>query len=110
MSDAREIVETVDVFMPTPDPEGYECGGFVIMWKCTPYNADFEVVEIIGRTSDGERVYADENGCPYVDDIADAERYITGNIKWDGCAHLSMDCIHFCSADDFARHILLVAE
>jgi hypothetical protein len=44
---------------------------------------------------------SNDNLTPNMDE---AEKFITGSIKWDGCSHLYFpDYIHYCSSEDAAN-------
>lgn len=63
----------------------------------------FWVAEIAARTSDGEKYYTD-SGQPnrQTTTLIDAQVFLSGSIKWDGCADLQFpnNCYHFCGKED----------
>jgi hypothetical protein len=71
----------------------------------------FSAVRISGFAESGAHVYAkdDERGCSGVtDDFDDANVFLSGRIKWDGCADMKFDeqetvMLHFCGRNDVAN-------
>lgn len=47
------------------------------------------------------------NGWDQTSKFEDAERYVRGSVKWDGCSDLSFDdnncALHFCSREDLGK-------
>lgn len=68
----------------------------------------FDIYEIAGETSDGVMLYG-ENA---VDHVEDAEIYLSGSVKWDGCSNWNFDeqdrgtMLHACSR----RHLTNMGE
>ena len=92
-------------------------GEAVFTIACKPFEhyCEFEVFEII--SSEPTTLWSLPGGSrTYVtDDISEAERFLHGSIKWDGCSNwhfdIQDDCmIHFCSAQDAAAIGVLFAE
>lgn len=81
----------------TRDSGKYE----VVITEVLSHWLAFRVYEVLGTTDDGERVY---NRAGYLSspDPANsrdgAQVFLSGSIKWDGCADISMDDqpLHFC--------------
>lgn len=94
----------------TPDPGGY--------------HADFTVYCLFGREKDGQPIYlkADCISSEPTDDVSQAEIYLSGGVKWDGCLNWTFDeqercMLHFCGAKDavqigelFRQLYLIAAE
>lgn len=49
------------------------------------------------------------DGMDVVAKIDEAEPYLAGFVKWDGCAELDQGCPHWCGAHGFGKHIDLLA-
>jgi len=62
------------------------------------YHVDFKVYELLG-TKDGQPVFqcADTLSSPDpVSAVEEAQVYLSGHIKWDGCANLLFDAQEVC--------------
>jgi hypothetical protein len=74
----------------------------------TPYWIDFEVYEIVGvemHPVEGRLLFDCEtpSGCSGTTHILDdADEFITGFIKWDGCSEWDLGNHHFCSVKQAA--------
>lgn len=92
--------------------------GFRVRWRYEPYWCDVEVWHVVMRTMDGVPEFQRKgsawgpNGVP---DIADAERYLQGHIKWDGCSEFSFgpdeehgNDFHWCGPHDYKQHFALL--
>lgn len=89
--------------------------GFRVVWSYLPHWADFKVYEINGRyDGSGEAIFGKaswKNSSETVTDVAEAEPYMTGSVKWDGCSHLDFGrggYLHFCGMDCYAKHCALM--
>jgi hypothetical protein len=87
--------------------------GFRVVWSWTPTWADVKVYAIESRGVDAASTpLFRRNGCTgsgdVVLDIADAEVYMEGFLKWDGCAELDQGCHHWCEEQDFIKHCMLL--
>lgn len=85
--------------------------GFRVVWRYRPHWADVRVYDITSRTVDGEPLF-DRDGRTSlpdpVDSIEEAEVYLDGFVKWDGCSELDQGNPHWCGAVGFGQHILLL--
>ena len=81
------------------------------MWTYAEYWCDVKVYEVETRADDGtpgaHRRDAPCSPDP-VPDIADADTYLEGYVKWDGCAVLNQGCPHWCGPADFVKHCELL--
>lgn len=88
----------------------FEDIGFVaIATKIEPHFVEFEIYRIWGIDADGEILYISD--CSPVSNIAEAEIYLDGNVKWDGCSNWHIQesercCVHGCSRE----HLTAVGE
>jgi len=76
--------------------------GFRVRWSVVSHWADFKVYRIVGGSDKPlfrKKDYhsSDEN----VESIKDADLYLDGHIKWDGCSTIIIKENHFCGASDF---------
>lgn len=82
---------------------------FMVVWdKDEPnedhqsYRATFKVFEIIGRYTDGTIIFQ-KAGAPTsptpVESALEAEVYMTGFVKWDGCMEIDAEHRHFCGPE-----------
>jgi len=98
--------------------------GYVVRYRLHTggSSVDVEAYQIVGEYSDMEARGrpVDPQARPYVflrkgatvssdvvDVVADADRWLHGNIKWDGCSNLHIDAqdesmLHFCNPRDAA--------
>jgi hypothetical protein len=85
--------------------------GFRAVFSYYEHWTDLKVYEITSRTIDGmpsfDRAGATSWPDP-VDSIDDAEIYLKGYIKWDGCSELDQGCPHWCGPRDYKKHIALL--
>lgn len=82
-------------------------------------SVEFFAAEILGRTEDGNAIYwgKDANSFPSDKDaykVDDAERYVAGFVKWDGCSHVDFGDengqLHMCGRGDFNKLAAILAE
>jgi hypothetical protein len=81
--------------------------GYTIVPVIHEYHCDFFVYAIIGENSDGTVYYNKLNydtSLEIVDEISEAQVYLHGSIKWDGCSDWHFDeqddcMLHFCSVE-----------
>lgn len=85
--------------------------GFRVRWRYSEYWADVEVFEYIGQEypdgKPGAKFFnrKDWKSSPDpVYSIDEAEPYLTGFIKWDGCSELDIGCPHWCGPRDYRKH------
>ena len=77
---------------------------FSIAYEADEYNCDFRVYEIIGW-QDSVQLFNRKgytSSPDPVEDIEDAQIFLHGHIKWDGCSNWHFDeqdsvMLHFCS-------------
>lgn len=89
--------------------------GFVIRWSVTESWADFTVVavESIESQPNGDRPIFDRIGGGQTFDPSEAQHYLKGYIKWDGCSELQFGSddypsLHFCGPTHFRKHFALL--
>lgn len=82
------------------------------VWDNEPHGYDFELYEMIGW--DGvkfdeplyERKGATESGDFSKKELEDAQPYLTGMIKWDGCSHFyfgNEGYLHLCGLNEIEK-------
>ena len=72
---------------------------------------DFFAAEILGREGDTNKPLYWRKGSDSSEDntsnFSDAERYVEGSVKWDGCSHVSFGdengYLHLCGRADFDK-------
>lgn len=79
---------------------------FSVSFEADDYNCDFKVYEIIGWNDDKKHIpyFNRENYTSSpdpVENITDAQIFLHGHIKWDGCSNWYFDeqdniMLHFC--------------
>lgn len=85
--------------------------GFGITVRYEPHEAhvDFFAYEVLGVSESGQKWYwrkGAEDSSDNTDSIADAEHYVKGSVKWDGCSHLNFGdegYLHLCGRADFDK-------
>lgn len=87
--------------------------GFRLRWRVKDYWADVEAFEVEAIFDPGglnRREFLERNssGGEWTPDIDNAEHYLKGHVKWDGCTELDMGCPHWCGPDAYARHAALL--
>jgi hypothetical protein len=87
-------------------------GGFFVRWDVEDHWADVTAWESAGRYEDGTHVFAlkDWRALPadVTRNVDEAEVYLDGFIKWDGCTELDMGKPHWCGPDGYIAHIELL--
>ena len=83
-----------------------------IVWDGEPHGFDFELFEIVGweHGKDEKKLY-ERKGAIGGDDFSlngleDAQPYLTGMIKWDGCSHFYFGddgYLHLCGLNDIEK-------
>lgn len=86
--------------------------GFVIEWEVEDHWADFKVFNVVSTSLVEPKVLdflkKNHDTCfDHTTDTAEAETYLAGFIKWDGCAEFG-ERTHYCGARCFLDHILLL--
>lgn len=90
--------------------------GFRVRWSYLPHWADVEAFEYIGNDvnedgTDGPKFFNRKDSSYSPDAVyvmEEAEPYLTGYIKWDGCSELNIGCPHWCGPDDYRKHFRLL--
>lgn len=86
--------------------------GFRLVWSVQPYWADVTAYKVSGIDTTGPMPLFDRKGATSwpdgVSDHNDAEPYLTGYIKWDGCIELDQGRPHWCSPIDIKKHCSLL--
>ena len=103
-----EKVELVEDIAHTP-----EQWGFTVRWRYWPHWADCEVFAYIGEEmSAPPRMFYNRKDSNYspnpVYSIDEAEPYLTGFIKWDGCSEFDFMHPHWCGPHDYRKHFRLL--
>ena len=89
-----------------PDQSGF---GFTVLWEYNEYHAHIRVFEVAMLSEGGEKHYKRleaASSMDTVDRIDDAEPYLEGFVKWDGCAEFESSP-HFCGVICFRNHAAL---
>lgn len=81
--------------------------GFRIVWSCKPHWADFKAYEMQASCDDGP-IFNNDCELPGAGDVANAEPYLSGYVKWDGCCDLTWGETHFCGPRDLIKSFALV--
>lgn len=89
--------------------------GFRVCWNYSPFWADVHVFRVVALGADAatgdytvkhfEKL--DSSNGAWVDDVTDAETYMKGFIKWDGCSEFEC-AAHWCDVEDFYKHAMLL--
>ena len=85
--------------------------GFRLVWQVLPYKAEVAAYEIIARDREGAAMLHRQGWSDSMDlvmNTADAEPYLTGFVKWDGCTELDQGQPHWCGPHGYVQHILLL--
>jgi hypothetical protein len=83
---------------------------FSVIAEPSTYHVDFKIYEIVGVFDDGQRDFSGET------DIKEAEVFLSGSVKWDGCSNWTFDeqdrgvMIHGCDKNDLLRIGKIMAE
>ncbi len=84
--------------------------GFRLIWSVEDHWADVRVYEITCR-EEGKPLFNrnDWQSLPDpVESTEEAEEYLTGYVKWDGCTELNMGQPHWCGPSGYAKHCSLL--
>ena len=88
--------------------------GFTVQWfyydDYPDTNRQFKVYEISTISDDGFEYLRDDwdSSADHVANIEDAEVYVEGFVKWDGCSEYHFGHLHFCCPRDSKAHIALM--
>lgn len=86
----------------------FETKVFRILWGYQNHWVNVVVFKIESHGEDGPLFRSSRNYNDLVSDPNDAEVYLEGYVKWDGCAELNQGQPHWCSVDDFQYHCHLI--
>ena len=89
----------------------YEDINFTVVASPGDYHVDYAIYDIVGHTLENEPLWqkTGEVASPItVKTLAEAEIYLHGSVKWDGCSNWAFDeqdrvMIHGCSRDGVLR-------
>lgn len=107
MNDEKRI--TVEDYDPMDDGFGFRC-----KWAVSDHWADVTVYEVVATGGKGEydKKFFDRkpwNGSgDHVEDIALADEYLEGFVKWDGCTELNQGQPHWCGPHGYKKHIAIL--
>lgn len=85
--------------------------GFRVRYRYTATWCDVEAFEFVARFEDGHGEFNKKDYVVSPDPVRaldDAQPYITGFIKWDGCSEFDWKETHLCGPDGFRRHFALL--
>jgi len=87
--------------------------GFRVVWSYQPHWTDVKVYSIESREGiEGGAPLFERKDAKHsqdtVTEIADAEVYLEGYLKWDGCNELDQGDHHFCGVDQIIKHCMLL--
>lgn len=84
--------------------------GFRLCWAVEDHWADVKAFEITGYENGAPlfgrldaRSSADTTG-----DVSEAEAYLEGFVKWDGCSEFGLGHVHWCGPDAYKKHFRLL--
>jgi hypothetical protein len=84
--------------------------GFVIEWRHKDHWCDLKVFKIEWEDSEGRPCFwrqgSDHNG-DATPEISEAEPYIEGFVKWDGCSEFD-GRVHFCGPEHYRDYFELL--
>lgn len=80
--------------------------GFRVIWsEVNDYFANMEVYRIAVRGEHGLPGFTTLHDLnQFTEDTSEAEVYLDGFIKYDGCTELDMGCPHWCGPEDYQKH------
>ena len=81
--------------------------GFRLVWNVNDFWADVSAYEIVSVCDDGERLFFDKN-LQLTHDFDEADAYLSGYVKWDGCSEFALGQQHFCGPDGYIQHATLL--
>ena len=85
--------------------------GFRVVWSVSEYCSEVTAYEITGRDTENAPLFERKGaigGPDYVESHDDAEEYLDGYVKWDGCTGLDMGQQYWCGPDDYKKHCALM--
>ncbi len=83
---------------------------FVIKWGYESHYVRYCVYEIDSREVESNKLFFSKAGDvnERVEDIANAEIYLEGSTKWDGCTNIGGQSWHLCGRYFLTKHIELL--
>ena len=86
--------------------------GFRMVWSVSDRWADVTAYEITERDME-ENIpmfdrKGDDTGMDQIETHEDAEEYLSGFVKWDGCTELDMGQPHWCGPNGYKKHCALL--
>ena len=69
--------------------------GFIVYWEYEDFRASFKAYQVVGRYLDNKPMFFEkdfESSDQTVDDTEEAEIYLSGTVKWDGCSQGPLEC------------------
>jgi hypothetical protein len=89
-----------------------ELFGFRVRWAVQDHWADVTVWEIAGqRAEDGTPLFTRKDSQSQPDPVEstdEAEEYLDGHVKWDGCSEFNQGRPHWCGPAGYKYHIALL--
>jgi len=87
--------------------------GFRVVWSYLPHWADVKVYKIVSRGVDiNNTPMFQRKDSPCSPDpvltVEEAEVYLEGYLKWDGCSDLDQGKHHYCDEQGLIRHAMLL--
>lgn len=86
--------------------------GFRVRWSVSNTWADVAVFDITGRDANSNVALFNRRDWVALPDpvesIEEAESYLEGFVKWDGCTELNQGQPHWCGPEDYKKHIALL--
>lgn len=92
--------------------------GFTVVAEVQSHSVDFKIYDHEGQTESGEPLFH-KAGSPSspdpVESFSDADVYLSGIVKWDGCSDWHFDeqdrvMLHGCCKKDVVRFGLIMGE
>jgi hypothetical protein len=111
--DRRELPQVTDPEKKISIVDIFGEFGFRVVWSVLPHWADVKVYKICARGMDKAQTpmfYRKDyrSSDDVVLEIEQAEVYLEGNIKGDGCSELDQGRHHWCDEQDFILHAMLL--
>lgn len=81
--------------------------GFRIVWETESHWANVTVYEIIGTADNAAPLFNRKDSAfspDFVYSHTEAEVYLDGFVKWDGCTELNQGTPHWCGAHGYKQH------
>lgn len=85
---------------------------FVVVASAGEYHVDYWIYDILGIEVGTEKVLyhkAGGDGCDPVENIDEAEVYMHGSVKWDGCSNWNLQLDDDCSRVEIGRISAILA-